>query len=254
MQAVYHLVVKLIGIACASYLATLALVTSVFAADPEPQSIIGTIGYTRGVVVVRASEKSVRLVKVGSPIHTGELIMTGEGSYVEITFTDKSKIVIRPNSQFVIEDYHYDPATPDKDVFKARLLQGGYRGYSGSIGKRYNPDSYRVDTHVAYIGIRGTVYAAYYCKQDTKCQNDLAAANNKKGEKGLKYKSGLYMTVRDGSVVMASETHNSLQRYEVGGTGYTSQAASGSVLEILSDSPPGLDFVVPDNPEGCVVN
>lgn len=237
MQMVYHRVVS-------GLLALCVLMISITGLHAAEKQAVATVGYTRGVVVARADEKSVRLVGVGSKIHVGELIMTGEGSYVEMTFTDDSKIVIRPNSQFVIEAYHFDPANPENDVFKARLIQGGYRGYSGSIGKRYNPDAYRVDTHVAYIGIRGTIYNAYVCKTEKRCQDDM---------QGKQYKPGLYMSVRNGQVIMASEQKNQLQQYSAGTAAYTN-SAPGTVLEVMSSPPTGLDFVVPDNPAGCVVN
>ena len=91
----------------------------------------------------------------GSSLYAGDTIRTGDRSYAVMAFRDQGRVTLTPNSEFQIEEFMFDSATPASSTSVMRLLRGGLRAVSGLIG-RNRPDNYRIRTTVATIGVRGT--------------------------------------------------------------------------------------------------
>ena len=119
-------------------------------------SVIVAVG---DVSAVDLQTQQARKLKRRSKVYEGEEIRTGTASKVQLKFKDKGVIAIRQQSSLQITEYEYTgrPGAAQKSFFK--LVKGGFRAISGAIGKQ-NPDDYRVDTPLATIGIRGTMYDA----------------------------------------------------------------------------------------------
>ena len=105
-----------------------------------------------------------RKVRRGDEIDSGETLVTGSGR-MQARFTDGGFVSLQPNSRLELADYGYEADAPEKDSTVFNLLKGGFRAVTGLVGRR-NRSSYRVDTPVATIGIRGTAYFALYCNAD----------------------------------------------------------------------------------------
>jgi len=95
-------------------------------------------------------------------VRVGDTVRTGAGGYVVIEFIDGAKATIRPNSELEIDRYAY--GTGD-DGAVVNLIKGGLRAITGSIAKE-RPESYKVKTNVATLGVRGTEFALRICEAD----------------------------------------------------------------------------------------
>ncbi len=139
----------------------------------------GEIKYARGAVTVQKEDGSgARLVGEGDKLYENEVIKTGPGSFAIINLTDKTRMTLRPQTSFSVEEINAENTSKASALL--RLFKGGFRVITGFISKR-NPRGYRVKTPAVTIGIRGTEFMARLC-------NDDCAKENKKLEKKLKKK------------------------------------------------------------------
>lgn len=97
----------------------------------------------------------------GQRIDTGADIKTGSNSGVTLRFDDGQLVALTSNSNFVVDEYRFNPHKPAEGSFVSSLLRGGLRSVTGLIGKA-NPAEVKVKTDVATIGIRGTDFQLFY--------------------------------------------------------------------------------------------
>ena len=174
-----------------------------------------------GTVTALAPDGTRRPLHDGDTVYSGEQIETGDQSYADLDFTDGGTITLRPDTQFGIENYHYDetghladtepdeaaapapaatddageaPPAPQENAFFT-LIKGGLRAVSGLIG-HVQRDDYRMATPVATIGVRGTDYEARYCGSDCGDEKDASGAPA----------DGLYTAVDDGAIGVKNES------------------------------------------------
>lgn len=107
----------------------------------QPESVIVHDG------IERPAEK-------GAPVHVGDRIVTDSDGAVGITFIDGSVLSLGPRTEFVLDEFRFNPR--EKDVsFLSRLQRGTATFLSGAIG-RILPESVRFKTPTATLGLRGT--------------------------------------------------------------------------------------------------
>ncbi len=87
-------------------------------------------------------------------IFANDLFQTGPTGTLGIIFRDGTILTIGPSSEFHIRDYVFVPLEK-KTSFLGRMRQGSLSYISGAMG-RMNPDSVRIETPTAYLGLRGT--------------------------------------------------------------------------------------------------
>lgn len=144
------------------------------------------------VKLVSAKGKRVSLQKNGV-LSEGDTVITGNKARAQLLMVDNTKIALRPNSEFVIDAFHYSPAADANLVAAAdnsaefNLLKGGFRSITGQSAKT-NPESFKVKTPVAVIGIRGTDFLGRLCG-GTDCGPEAPA--------------GLYLGVNGGAIYAA---------------------------------------------------
>lgn len=95
-------------------------------------------------------------------VNVGDTVRTGAGGYVVIEFVDGAKATLRPDSELTIDRYAYGTSS---DGAVMNLVKGGLRAITGSIAHE-RPESYKVKTSVATLGVRGTEFALRICEQD----------------------------------------------------------------------------------------
>lgn len=198
-----------------------------------PTPVAGTASIVAGAVSSIAPDGSGRVLGRNDAVYSGDRIITGAGGYVRIGFLDGSSMVLRPNTEFAIEGFSFQPgvvesnvkavppnAVPASNVVAVpalqigsqggagnraffRLVRGGFRAVSGLVGK-INREEYAVRTPVATIGIRGTAFSSVFCDAicaaDTTVQSSLPA-----GETAL---GGTISAVDQGSIALVSNTGN----------------------------------------------
>ena len=119
----------------------------------------GRIDFAIGDVQAIGADGQERVLRKGSAVNTGDLITTAGGARAHIRFTDGAYVSLKPNTHFRVEDYAFEKqAQPAQRRGFFSLLRGGLRTITGLIGS-INRNSYRMNTPVATIGIRGTHYA-----------------------------------------------------------------------------------------------
>ena len=134
-------------------LGTLCLLFSVslFAADNEAAGqVIIVAGPFR---ILHANNVSVT-PRRGDTFYSGDTLITGRKGTAQVRFTDGGVMALTENSQVKVNEYHYEKdSSSDKSV--ATLVKGGFRALTGLIAKE-EPSSYKIQTPVAVIGVRGT--------------------------------------------------------------------------------------------------
>ena len=129
----------------------------------------GMVVATRGEVIALSNGGS-RELKQGDFIYVKDEIMTTNRSFVVLQFKDGAKVTVRPDSTLIIEQYLFNGDINDKT--ELNLVQGGLRVITGSMAKS-NPESYKVRTPVALMGVRGTEFSVMLCG-DQVCADNQA--------------------------------------------------------------------------------
>jgi len=96
-----------------------------------------------------------RKLAAGDPVFASERIRTGAGTVLQIEFTDKSRFVLGPNSEFEVGRYSYASGGAADDAFHSRFIKGAFRFVTGLIARSPSKNM-TVSVSVATIGIRGT--------------------------------------------------------------------------------------------------
>jgi hypothetical protein len=189
----------------------------------------GTVSQLSGTLSVQKADGTVRILAQKSEIQPGDTLNTQRDSYAQIKFADGGQVTIKPNTSIRIERFSFDQAQPQQDSFLFNLVKGGLRAVTGLVGKRGNPDAYRLGTTTATIGIRGTTYGTDDCTGEAagqgQCQN-LADA--------------VYVSVSDGEVVATNDAGS--VRYLAGQFGLIE---SRDRLPRFLSTDPGLQFTPP---------
>lgn len=117
--------------------------------------VAGTVTFVVGDSTVLHDGGRAEPLGRGNPVHEGQSIATGANGHVHLRMIDDAFLSVRPNSLLRIESYRYDPAQPSANNIKYVLEKGVVRSISGKAGEQ-SKDSYRLNTPLAAIGIRGT--------------------------------------------------------------------------------------------------
>lgn len=135
---------------------------------------VGEVAFSRGVLTGQVDDEAPRILGKGLPLHNGETLNTGSTGFAVIKLEDGSRMTLRPNTTFKIENINTQKGSENALL---RLFRGGFRAITGFISKR-RPDSYKVTTSVATIGIRGTEFDARLC-ENTECDEESRATGQK---------------------------------------------------------------------------
>ena len=180
----------------------------------------GKVAAVAGQVTAEGADGAVRFLAQDAPVFSGDVISTGPGARVRIVFTDSSVIFLRPLSRLVVDEYRHT-GDPQQDRSNFTLMRGGFRAVTGAIGQA-NTDSYRIDTPVATIGIRGTDHEGRYCAGDCYDLADIGV---------VPPPDGLYNGTNSGRTVVGG------MEFGPGQYGYTNPAR---VTRMLPEPPPIL--------------
>lgn len=135
------------------FVAALLSLISLSASALEPA---GKIDSMKGDVKALLDGET-RTLSKGDQVFPNDQIITEKKSIAEIKFVDDSNFILGPDSEFKIDKFSYNQ--PDKEnSFSTKLVKGTFRFVTGLIA-RYKPDTMKVSTAVATIGIRGTEVA-----------------------------------------------------------------------------------------------
>jgi hypothetical protein len=118
----------------------------------DAATVVGSVtrikGEARG-----ASEGKSRDLASGAPIHLEEVITTGSGGRLELTFDDGTRLNVGEKARVRIDSFIYRPGA-QANAFRVNMT-GAFRFVSGALGKT-GESTMSVVTPFATIGIRGT--------------------------------------------------------------------------------------------------
>lgn len=145
----------------------------------QAAEVSGKVGYMSGALVAQRTDGTVKVMAPKSEVLEGDLLVTAKDSYAQVLMNDGTRMTLRPNSNLKIETYQFRQDAPKADNAVFRLLKGGFRTVTGLIGKRGNPDAYKLRAATATIGIRGTDFTSRLCATQN-CQDDGEVAKTAK--------------------------------------------------------------------------
>lgn len=141
----------------------------------QAADVVGNIGYMSGALVAQRTDGTVKVLGPKSEVQAGDMLITAKDSYAQVLMNDGTKMTLRPNSNLRIEAFKFNKDAPQADNAIFQLLKGGFRNVTGLIGKRGNPDAYKLRAASATIGIRGTDFSSRLCVTKD-CKDDETTA------------------------------------------------------------------------------
>jgi len=129
------------------------------AAAPLAAQPVGNVIYVHGIASAQRGAEAPRFIQKGDALQEGDVINTGSRGFAVIEFKDGSKLTLRSDTAFGIEQYR--EGGRDESML-LRLFKGGLRSVTGLIARR-NPQAVRYQAGTATIGIRGTSFDARIC-------------------------------------------------------------------------------------------
>lgn len=191
----------------------------------------GVVTHLSGMLVAKLSDGvSTRILSVKSEIQEGDTLMTQDNTYARIKFQDSGEVVLRPNSQFLIDKYSYKPEQPAEDNQVVNLLKGGMRMVTGLLGKR-NPDKVQVVAPTATIGIRGTHFGLLMCANDCLTIPTIS---------GQPPANGLHIDVAAGAISVTNPAGS-----QVMGTGQFGYVQSPTAPPVIVPPSQGIQVTMP---------
>lgn len=115
---------------------------------------IGEVVKATGSVFIETTD-GLTPIKIGSDVYQDSVIITEEGSKVEIHFEDNTVFSQGENSRISLDDYVYDADHADNSNLLFNISEGAFRVVTGKIAAQ-NPEKFNVQSPLATIGIRGT--------------------------------------------------------------------------------------------------
>ncbi len=112
---------------------------------------IGRVAVVTGSATVVRNGVAIAL-NVGDAILKNDVVQTGSGSKLGITFTDGTTFALNANARMVINEFVYDPNGTHNSAL-LNLVQGSIQFVAGKVA---HTGDMRVSTPVATMGIRGT--------------------------------------------------------------------------------------------------
>ncbi len=135
----------------------------------QAAEVAGEIGYMSGSLIAQRADGTIKVMAPKSPVLEGDVLVTSKSGYAQVKMIDGTQMTMRPESNLKIEAYQFKKEAPKADNAVFRLLKGGFRTITGLIGKRGNPDAYKLHAATSTIGVRGTDFTARLCG-DKECQ------------------------------------------------------------------------------------
>jgi hypothetical protein len=169
------------------------------AAEPAPENLFtGVVEYLEGVVTVNGSTAD-----FGTPVHSGSIVETGEGSYCEVVFADKN--IFRVQESTIAE---IKLAAGDSEI---KVEKGGVAALFSKLDALTGDDYFEVRTGITTAGVRGTAFFIKVIDPDTTyiciCNGELDVSEPS-GRNSAKISSGhhkaFYYRGADGKIEVSS--------------------------------------------------
>lgn len=177
----------------------------------------GSIARVSGSAEIKGKDGKTREAKAKDSVNVADTVITKAGGQVMIRLQDKSSLLVRENSEIVIEAFKFEKKADD--VVSTNVVSGAVRAVSGQIASG-NPANAKYAVGTATVGIRGT-------------DIELAII----GE-GRRDRAGIYNYVYSGATQMSLASGESVTvEKETSGFTPTNPQPGEARLQILRDRP-----------------
>lgn len=135
----------------------MCVIVSMAFALPAGAETIGAVERARGETSASQGDQT-RALSDGSAVQGEDVLRTGAGSRLYVTFIDDMRLMLGDQSEIVIDSLVYSPdqSGPEQLSLGAlRLTQGVFRMVSGQVNK-VPGGALVISTPMATIGVRGT--------------------------------------------------------------------------------------------------
>jgi hypothetical protein len=140
------------------WLAAIGLVLLAAPAFAQQSSPAGRIKVVSGSAFIVRSGGTLR-AEVGQTIFESDSLRTGEDGRIGVTLDDDTRLSLGPSSEVRLNSFSYAPAQGSVGL-AISFLRGIAVYVSGQIAK-LAPDSTRLETPSAIVGVRGTTLAVH---------------------------------------------------------------------------------------------
>jgi hypothetical protein len=144
------------------------------ASAQDINQVAGRVILARGQNSATALTGAQRPLGNGAMVYSGDTLRTAADGVVAVVFRDDTRLVLRPNTEFVVDNYSYRKAGPtENDGILLRVVRGGVRSLTGLLAQR-DRSRFRISTPAATIGVRGTgfdVYVGEHCAEGRESVN-----------------------------------------------------------------------------------
>jgi len=127
---------------------------------PSQHVRMGAAADVRGTVYWLTGDGRQLPVTAGSPVYTGEHVITGANSRLQLLLLDETAFTMGPNSDMVLDEFVYDSNTNSEKI-AASVSKGIFRWVTGKAARK-DPANMKVKLPVGIIGIRGTDFEVEY--------------------------------------------------------------------------------------------
>ncbi|HEY7290961.1 MAG TPA: FecR domain-containing protein [Vicinamibacterales bacterium] len=134
-------------------IASLVVTSAAYAQQPASA---GRIKLASGSVSIVRNGSTIP-AQAGQFIYESDSLRTGGDGRVGVTLNDDTRISLGPNSEVRLDKFAYSPAESQLALV-LRMVRGAAAYVSGRIAK-LAPDSIRLETPAAIVGVRGTTVA-----------------------------------------------------------------------------------------------
>ena len=163
---------------------------------------VGAVERLSGSVSIRSVDDKTRKAEPNEKIQSGDVIATEAKSEALIKMTDQSTIVLRPNTQFKVNEFKYEQKSSDSALLS--VIRGTMRLVSGLIA-RANPRGVRVTAQTATIGIRGTDFEVAVITEDSADARAGVYNYVHDGETNIQIATGQSLDVKKDQTAFAPE-------------------------------------------------
>ncbi len=135
-----------------------AMVVSLVLSNVSVASQIGVAAGIRGQVIRASSptpSAAIGQMSSGQTVFIGDEIKVGQQSRLQVMLLDETVFTLGANASMTIDEFVYDPSTPQTNALSASIKRGSFRFVSGRVTAN-NTEAMKVNTPSATIGVRGT--------------------------------------------------------------------------------------------------
>ena len=134
---------------------TVMLVAATPAQGQQP-SAAGRIKAVSGAAFI-VRDSGLIAAQAGQVVFEADGLRTGVDGHMGVTLKDDTRVSLGPSSEIRVEHFVYAPAS-DRLGLVLKIVRGAVAYVSGQIAK-LSPDSVRLETPAAIVGVRGTSLA-----------------------------------------------------------------------------------------------